>query len=170
MATEVTIVGNVSRDPGEIRYTKNGHAWFSFGMAVSQGRDQDPAWYDISVFSGQYNEKFAENTHACIAKGMRVVVSGRLGQRKYQRRDGAGEGMSVTIVADEVAPSLKYAEIPTVTKNPRDDSAGGGGYGQRGAAGGGYGAPAQSAAEDDPFMGAVASPGSGSINPDEEPF
>jgi single-strand DNA-binding protein len=50
----------------------------------------------------------AENVAESIGKGTRVVVTGRLEQRSWET--DAGEKRSVVeIVADEIAPSLRWA-------------------------------------------------------------
>ena len=69
----------------------------------------------------------AENVAASLTKGSRVVVSGRLEQRSWETE--AGEKRSIVeVVADDVAPSLRFAtaEVHKVERN-------GGGSGDGGA-------------------------------------
>jgi single-strand DNA-binding protein len=57
---------------------------------------------------GQYGENVAES----IPKGCRVIVTGRLDQRSWEK-DGEKRS-KVEIVADEVAPSLRWATCQVV--------------------------------------------------------
>ncbi len=67
------------------------------------------------VITRIYAHSAAERRHgspnqaiASLSKGDRVLVKGRLDFRKYQNKDGV-EVTTHDIIADEVAPSLKYA-------------------------------------------------------------
>ncbi|MDA8286704.1 MAG: single-stranded DNA-binding protein [Actinomycetota bacterium] len=151
----VTITGNLTRDP-ELRFTPSGQATTSFGVAVnrrwqnrqSQEWEESTSYFDV-VCWGQ----LAENTAQSLAKGSRVVVTGRLDQRSWESQ--AGERRSkVEITADEVAPSLRWATM-TITKNERR-SPDGANYTSNGA-------PAQPPAP-------TPTPEAGSYQYEEEPF
>jgi single-strand DNA-binding protein len=79
-------------------------------VAVTQRIQQDGAWRDddtsflkVNVWRGQ-----AEHLTDSLAKGDRVMVTGRLRQRSWETPEG--EKRSVTeIEADEVGASLKWA-------------------------------------------------------------
>jgi len=132
----VTIVGNVTRDP-EIRYTPSGAAKASFGIAVSrrwQNRQTNEWEEQTSFFNVVAWREMAENIAESIGKGTRVVVTGRLEQRTWETENGEKRSV-VEVVADEVAPSLRWATA-TVTRNERRDGSGPGGPG-----GGGGGRP-----------------------------
>jgi single-strand DNA-binding protein len=125
----ITVVGNVTRDP-ELRFTPAGAAVANFGVAWNlkrqDGEDQ-VSFFDVTCW-----RQLAENVAESLTKGMRVVVYGRLEQRSWQTQDGEKRS-KVEIVADEVAPSLKWATAE-ITRN---DTRGGGGGGGRDS--GGYG-------------------------------
>lgn len=134
----ITIVGNVTRDP-ELRFTPTGQANARLGVAVNR-RWQDKAtgeWQEAtSFFDVVCWRELAENVGQSLKKGTRVVVTGRLEQRTWEKE---GEKRSaVEIVADEVAPSLRWATA-TVEKTERR------GAGEPGGGGGGYGRPAPAA-------------------------
>ena len=59
----------------------------------------------------------AENAANSLAKGNRVIVSGRLEQRSWETENGDKRSI-VEINADEIAPSLRFATA-VVTKTPR---------------------------------------------------
>jgi len=122
----ITIVGNATRDP-ELRFTASGQAVASFGVAVNrrwQNRqtnewDEATSFFDVTCWA-----QMAENVAESVQKGTRVVVSGRLDQRSWET-DNNEKRSKVEIVADEIAPSLRYATAE-VTKNERRDGDGGG--------------------------------------------
>ena len=95
--------------------------------------------------------ELAENVSESLAKGNRVVVTGRLEQRSWETPDGDQRSV-VEIVADEIAPSLRWATAE-ITRIPRGPAADGGGSRERrggGAWESGDSAPQQSP-EEEPF-------------------
>lgn len=155
----VTIVGNVTRDP-EVRYTAGGQANATFGVAVNRRwmNRQTNDWEErVSFFNVVCWREMAENVAESIGKGTRVVVTGRLEQRSWETENGEKRSV-IEIVADEVAPSLRWA---TATINRNERRGGDGGMGGGGGGGGG-GAPRPSAPP--------ASPGSSYDEFGDEPF
>jgi single-strand DNA-binding protein len=136
----VTLVGNITRDP-ELRYTSGGAANVSFGLAVNrrwQNR-QTQEWEErVSFFNIVCWREMAENVAESLAKGSRVVVTGRLEQRSWETENGDKRSV-VEVNADEIGPSLRWATAQ-VTRNDRrggGDFAGGGGGGGGGGRSGG---------------------------------
>lgn len=130
----VTIIGNCTRDP-ELRFTPSNQAVTDFGVAVNrrwQNRQTNEWEEAVSFFDVIAWQQLAENVVDTVQKGTRVVVSGRLDQRSWEK-DG-DKRSKIEIVADEIAPSLKYASA-VVTKNEKNEDGDGGG--QRGASNGG---------------------------------
>lgn len=165
--TTITIVGNLTADP-EMRYTNTGSAVANFTVASTprkfdrdsgQWKDGDTLFMRCSVWSD-----VAENITESLSKGMRVIVQGRLTQRRYTTQDGQ-ERTVVEMQVDEVGPSLRYARAQ-VTRNQSNYSGSGGGYNRGGfqnsggGAGGGqnYGGGYQSGG------GAGSASGSGDSN------
>ena len=62
----------------------------------------------MSFFDVTCWRNLAENVSESISKGSRVIVYGRLDQRSWENQDGERRS-KVEIVADDVAPSLKWA-------------------------------------------------------------
>jgi len=123
----ITIIGNVTRDP-ELRFTPSGQANSRFGVAVNR-RWQDRAsgeWQEAtSFFDVVCWRELAENCSESLPKGSRVIVSGRLEQRTYER-DGEKRSV-VEIIADEVGPSLRWATAKVEKNDRRSGDSGGGG-------------------------------------------
>jgi single-strand DNA-binding protein len=118
----ITVVGNVTRDP-ELRFTPAGAAVANFGVAWNNKRpdgEEQVSFFDVTCW-----RQLAENVAESLTKGMRVVVYGRLDQRTWQTQDGEKRS-KVEIIADEIAPSLRWATAE-ITRN---DTRGGGGGGR----------------------------------------
>jgi single-strand DNA-binding protein len=144
----VTVTGNITRDP-ELRYTAGGSSVTNFGLAWNRRYQrngeqvEETSFFDVTCW-----RELGENVAESLSKGMRVVVNGRLDQRSWENKEGDRRS-KVEIVADEVAPSLRWATAQ-VTRTERTDGGSGGG--------GGDGRPAPAAAP------------APSHNYDEEPF
>jgi single-strand DNA-binding protein len=141
----VTVVGNVTRDP-EMRYTPSGAANCTFGIAVNRRwmNRQTNEWEErTSFFNVVCWREMAENVSESLGKGARVVVTGRLEQRSWETENGEKRSV-VEIAADEIGPSLRWATA-TITKNERkgggDFSGGGGGDNFSGGGGGRQASP-----------------------------
>ena len=123
----ITLVGNVTRDP-ELRFTPTGQATASFGLAVNrrwQNR-QTQEWEEaVSFFDVVCWREMAENASESLAKGSRVIVTGRLEQRSFETKEGEKRS-KVEVVADEIGPSLRWATA-TITRNDRKGPGEGGG-------------------------------------------
>lgn len=121
MDNTVTVVGNVTRDP-ELRFTPSGQGVASFGIAVNrkwQNRQTNEWEEQTSFFDVVAWGSLGENVSESVTKGVRVVVTGRLEQRSWDTDKGEKRS-KVEIVADDVAPSLRWATA-TVTKTERRD-------------------------------------------------
>ena len=119
--TPITIVGNIVAEP-ELRFTPAGAAVCNFRVASTPRRynSQTQQWEDGEAMFLTCNawKQLGENTAESLAKGMRVIVTGKLKQRSFQTREG--ENRSVfEIDVEEVGPSLRYATAQ-VNRNPRE--------------------------------------------------
>jgi single-strand DNA-binding protein len=107
-----TITGNLTREP-EIRYTRDGQATALLGVAVNR-RWQDRTskeWEEsTSFFEVVCWRELAENVALSLAKGMRVVVSGRLEQRSWETDEGERRS-KVEVVADDIGASLRFTTV-----------------------------------------------------------
>ena len=120
----VTIVGNVARDP-ELRYTPSGASVASFGVAWNRKytrngeQVEETSFFDVSCWG-----TLADNVSASITKGTRVVVVGEMRQQSWETPQGEKRS-KIEITADEVSPSLRWASCQ-VQRNERTDGGGGG--------------------------------------------
>lgn len=92
----ITLGGNIGNDM-EVRHTQNGKAIGSFPLAVTNGYGDNKRvmWITCLVF-GERAEKLAPH----IRKGGKIVVSGRLDVRQYDRNDGT-KGTAVEVAVNE---------------------------------------------------------------------
>ena len=114
----VVLVGNITQEP-ELRYTANRQAVTNFSMAVNRRwKDKDSnEWSEsTSYFEVVCWGTLGENVAESVTKGSRVIVNGRLEQQTWEV-DGQ-KRYAVKVIADEVAPSLRWATA-TVVKAER---------------------------------------------------
>lgn len=103
----VTISGNATRDP-ELRYTTGGKAVTSFGVAVNRRHQVNGEWTDqVSFLTVQAWDRLAENVCNSVVKGSRIIVTGRLQTREYERKDKS-KATDTEIVATDIGLSLRW--------------------------------------------------------------
>lgn len=128
--TTITLTGNLVDDPA-LRFTPSGVAVAKFRVAstprvfdrvANEWKDGEPLFLTCSVW-----RHVAENVAESLAKGMRVIVQGRLKQRSYETNEGEKRTVYELDVED-VGPSLRNATAK-VAKAQRQ--ANGGGWNQQ---------------------------------------
>lgn len=109
---KVLLIGNLTRDP-ELRYTPNGVAVCSFGLATNRSwvteageKKEETEFHRIVSWN-----KLAELCSQLLSKGRKVFVEGRLQTRSWQGQDGASR-TSTEIVIDDmiILDSRKFTE------------------------------------------------------------
>jgi single-strand DNA-binding protein len=98
----VMVIGNLGRDP-EMRYTPEGQAVTSFGMAATRswnsangGRRDSTEWFNVVSWGS-----LAEICNRYLAKGRRVYVEGELRTRGWDQPDGK-KHFRTELVANEM--------------------------------------------------------------------
>jgi single-strand DNA-binding protein len=145
----ITVVGNITRDP-ELRFTPSGQANARLGVAVNrrwQDRNSGEWQEATSFFDVICWRELAENVSESLKRGTRVIVTGRLEQRTWEQE--GNKRSVVEIIADEVAPSLRWATAK-VEKTERRSGGDQGGAGGGGGGGGGFSRPAPAAEQPPP--------------------
>ena len=109
---QITICGNTTA-PAEIRFTSSGapvasftvaHTPRTFDRAANEWKDGETMFLTCSAWR-QLAENIAETLSA---KGMRVIVQGRLKQRSYETKEGERRTV-YEVDVEEVGPSLLRA-------------------------------------------------------------
>lgn len=111
----LTLIGTLTADP-EMRFIPSGAGVVNFTVASNSrryNRDTD-TWEDGDALFMRCNawRDLATNITDSLSKGDRVIVSGRLKQRSYEK-----DGQKRTVMeleVDEVGPSLKWATAKPV--------------------------------------------------------
>lgn len=108
MTNNTTIIGNATSD-AELRFTPNGLAVANFTVADTPRVKQGDQWVDGETMFVRCTvwREAAENVAESITKGQRVIVTGRLKSRSYEK-DGQ-KRTSLEMDVDEVGPSLRWA-------------------------------------------------------------
>ena len=96
----VELIGNLTRDP-ELRYTPNGAAVATFGIAtnrtyVVEGERKEEVYFHRLV---AWN-KLAELCTQLLKKGTRAFISGRLQYREWETQDGQKRGDAEIVMED----------------------------------------------------------------------
>ncbi len=126
MSNTTTLAGNLTRDP-EIRYTREGQANATFGLAVNrrwQPKGSDEWEEATSFFDVVCWRELAENVALSLVKGSRVMVTGRLEQHTWETELGERRSR-VEVTAEDVGPSLRFAtvEVTRTERRVADESA-----------------------------------------------
>lgn len=97
------LIGNLTRDP-ELRYTPNGVAVCSFGIATNRnwttdsGEKKDEAeFHNIVAWN-----KLAELCSQFLVKGSKCYVEGRLATRGWQAQDGTQRTRTEIVISDMI--------------------------------------------------------------------
>ncbi|MBC7631547.1 single-stranded DNA-binding protein [Aeromicrobium sp.] len=161
--TVITVIGNLTDDP-ELKFTPSGAAVANFTVAstprtfdrqTNEWKDGDALFIRCAAW-----RQLAENCAESLQKGQRVIVTGALKIRQFERQDGS-KGTSVEINVDEIGPSLRYATAK-VTKASRSGGGDFGGGANAGGSGGGNSGGGGQAAASNPWSTQPQQPQGGS--------
>lgn len=125
---QVTVIGTLVADP-ELRFTPSGAAVVNFTIAANSRRlnKDTQEWEDGDATFLRCNlwRDAAENVAESLNRGGRVIATGALKQREYEKD---GEKRTVyELEVDEVGPSLKWAKAVVTKTNGSRNGGGGGG-------------------------------------------
>jgi single-strand DNA-binding protein len=123
MSAQVTIVGNLTKDP-ELRFTPGGDAVANMSIAVNERvkdgndwKDGEPSFYEVKAW-----RKLGEQVTESLTKGTRVIVTGKMRIEKYETKTGEMRYTTV-ITADEIGESIRFRNsepIPRMTTREPD--------------------------------------------------
>ena len=107
MATVITVVGNLVKDP-EVKDLGAGKVLAKLRVASTERfQDSDGAWKDgdTAFYDVVCWRTLAENVAGSLSKGNKVIVHGKLKYREFLRKDGT-KGNAVEIDATDVGQSM----------------------------------------------------------------
>lgn len=107
----VQLIGNLTRDP-ELRYTPNGTAVCSFGLATNRGwttesgeKHEEAEFHRIVAWN-----KLAELCSQFLVKGRKVYLEGRLSTRNFTAQDGTAKSITEIVISDMILLDSKKQE------------------------------------------------------------
>ncbi|MBP3223450.1 MAG: single-stranded DNA-binding protein [Actinomycetaceae bacterium] len=68
-------------------------------------KDSETVWYSVRCYG-----ELAKNVHACVSKGMPLIVRGRLEQRSWKTREGENRS-SMVLIADSVGVDMNHGIV-----------------------------------------------------------
>jgi len=111
------LIGNLTRDP-ELRYTPNGTAVCSFGLATNRtwktetGEKREEAdFHNIVAWN-----KLAEICSQFLVKGRKVFVEGRIATRKWSGQDGTQRSTTEIVISDMIILDPKRLDQEKVSE------------------------------------------------------
>lgn len=103
MLNKIMLIGNLGRDPDDLKVTNEGTPFTKFSLAVNRSfrsksgdSREETEWFNIVVWN-----KLAEVCEQYLHKGTKVYIEGRLTQRKYTDKEGI-QRVSVEVVASDM--------------------------------------------------------------------
>lgn len=117
----LTVSGNLGADP-ELKFTANGTAMVKLRLAVTDRvKQQDGTWADgdtmwLDVIGWR---QLAENAAESLVKGSRIIATGKLKSRSYEKADGT-KGVSYELVAEDIGPSLANQAARLAKATPKN--------------------------------------------------
>ena len=162
MSTPITLTGRIGQDP-ELKFGNNGKAIARFSVVTSrrvldkttnEWSDEDTTWWNCTAFG-----PLAENLAESLEKGCAVIVTGRAHSESWQDKNSGEKRTAMKVIADEVAPSLRFATAKVARAQRNEGGGGNNGAGRprQSSNGGGWG-------------GETAGSGWGGASTNEPPF
>ena len=116
------LIGNLTRDP-ELRYTPNGTAVCSFGLATNRSwktetgeKREEAEFHNIVAWN-----KLAELCSQFLLKGRKVFVEGRLATRTWAGQDGAQRNRTEIVISDMILLDSRGPSVaPATPEEPRE--------------------------------------------------
>lgn len=118
------LIGNLTRDP-ELRYTPNGTAVCSFGLATNRfwttdtgEKREDTEFHRIVAWN-----KLAEICSQLCTKGRKVFVEGRLSTRSWTAQDGTQRTVTEIVIEDMILLDSKRPTVEAAEEVPSEKKA-----------------------------------------------
>lgn len=122
MLNNLTLVGRLTREPEFYQKDKDATPVVNYSLAFNQGFKADGS-EDTGFIDAKSFGKLAETINKWLSKGDKVAVSGRIAQRKFQRKDGSNASVIELIVdgvefIDVLKAGNEDVEEPNVEELP----------------------------------------------------
>ncbi len=116
---KVILIGNLTKDP-EVKVTSTGKKVVSFSLAINDGKDvngQDMTSY----FNCTAWEKVADIIEKYVKKGHKIMTSGKLKNRSWDKPDGT-KAYATDIVVSEVELLTSKVDAERINANAGDSN------------------------------------------------
>lgn len=124
---KVLLIGNLTRDP-ELRYTPNGAAVCTFGIATNRNwttetgeKKEDVEFHRLVAWN-----KLAELCSQLLTKGRKIYVEGRLQTRSFTGQDGQQRTITEIVMDDMIILDSRIQReesagenVPSVQQGPQ---------------------------------------------------
>jgi single-strand DNA-binding protein len=116
---KVILIGNLTKDP-EVKVTSTGKKVASFSLAINDGKDMNGQ--DLtSYFNCSAWEKVADVIEKYIKKGHKIMVSGKLKNRSWDKPDGT-KAYATDILVSEVEMLTSKVDAERINSMSASDS------------------------------------------------
>jgi len=107
---KVQLIGNLTRDP-ELRYTPNGNAVCTFGIATNRTwtTDSGEKREEVDFHRIVAWNKLAELCSQFLVKGRKIYVEGRLSTRNWTGQDGVQKTTTEIVIDDMILLDSKQS-------------------------------------------------------------
>ncbi len=103
------LIGNLTKDP-EVKTTATGKKVATFALAINDGKDQNGAEV-VQYFNLNAWDKTAELIEKYVKKGHKIMASGKLKNRSWDKPDGTkGYATDITVSDIELLTSRADAD------------------------------------------------------------
>src|SRR5437588_7215753 len=122
----VQLIGNLTRDP-ELRYTPNGNAVCTFGLATNRTwtTDSGEKREEVDFHRIVAWNKLAELCSQFLTKGRKVYVEGRLSTRSWTGQDGQQKSRTEVVIDDMILLDNKGFSSGSQSPERNNDDRGG---------------------------------------------
>lgn len=100
----ITLLGNVSKDPEAVKYTKGGTAILNLSMATNRSIKDGDGYKNVGTFHRiVIYGKMAEWVYKNVQKGTKIYIDGRIENRSWEKQDGS-KAYITEVVAENIIP------------------------------------------------------------------
>tara|TARA_B100001996_G_scaffold349149_1_gene307696 strand:- start:218 stop:688 length:471 start_codon:yes stop_codon:yes gene_type:complete len=101
----ITLIGNIIEP--EVRTTQTGKSLVKARMVVKTYGDADDMWVNVTAWE-KLGENFVHTFQSQTSKSIRVSVTGRLMEDKWEDKNTGQERKSYSVTADNIGVMLDY--------------------------------------------------------------
>lgn len=121
MINTITFEGHLAEDP-QLHITPSGKQIAELTVLVNERRrnadgeweDRPPTRHVVKAF-----KQLGQNVAESLNRGNHIIVHGTITTETWTDKESGAKRSAQRILADSIGPSLQFATITTIVKNPR---------------------------------------------------